>query len=151
MKNPMTSNTKPRSGVRPTRLSNYLAKQIDALAGIKSQREIANELGYDKGNIVSMWKSGEAKFPLHKLPDLSRVLHVDINFLLRLGVDQYFDDDPKNKEAWNELARSLDRVISDNEMKIIEYIRAASGDRDPHLDEDLQLALRRVFENRSKP
>ena len=143
----MATTAKPRPGVKPTRLSNYLAKQIDALAGIKSQREIAYELGYDKGNIVSMWKTGEAKFPLHKLPDLARVLHIDLGFLLRLAVEQYFDEDNSNKIAWDELSRTLDRVISSNEMEIIQYIRKVSGDSDPRLDDKLRIALSRALES----
>lgn len=146
----MAESVKPRPGTKPTRLSNYLAKQIDALAGIKSQREIANELGYDKGNIVSMWKTGEAKFPLHKLPDLARVLRIDLGFLLRLAVEQYFDDEPRNKAAWGELSKTLDRVVSSNEMEIIQYIRSVSEDSDPRLDDELKNGIDAALKRQRK-
>jgi len=44
-----------------TMVAKYLDKQIDALKGVKTQREIALEAGYDKPNIISMFKRGEAK------------------------------------------------------------------------------------------
>lgn len=136
----------PRPGTTPTRLSVYLTKQIDALSGIKSQREIANELGYDKGNIISMFKAGEAKFPLHKLPALARSLNVDLAFLVRLGVEQYFNED---KEGWKELSKTLDRVVSDREMEFIRHLREISDNSDPHLDDDMRRALTKAYESRT--
>ncbi|HYG87006.1 MAG TPA: hypothetical protein VD978_12170 [Azospirillum sp.] len=135
----------PRAGITPTRLSAYLAKQIDALSGIKSQRQIANELGYDKGNIISMFKTGEAKFPLHKLPALARSLNIDLAFLVRLGVEQYFADD---KEGWKELSKTLDRLVSENEMEFVGYLRDISGNTDPHLDEDMRAAIAEAYARR---
>ena len=51
-------------------MSTYIAKKIYELGGRKTQREIATEIGYDKPNMISMFKTGEAKVPLCKIPAL---------------------------------------------------------------------------------
>lgn len=131
-----------RPGVTQTRLSNYLAKQIDALKGIKSQREIAADLGYNKANIISMFKTGEAKVPLDKLPALSRSLGVDLMLLLRLGIEQLTPDD---NDAWVEITRAFDRVVTENEFEIVKAVREASGNIDPRLDDDRRIAIAKIF------
>lgn len=131
-----------RPGINPTRLSIYLTKQIDALSGIKSQREIAADLGYDRPNIMSMFKSGEAKVPLNKLPTLARSLGVDLGLLLRLGMEQYMGDD---HAVWGEISRVMDRVVSDREFEIIRHIREVSNNSDPRLDDDRKITLTKAF------
>lgn len=56
--------SKPGMPYSETSMARYLTKQIDALSGIKNQREIAAEIGYDKPNMISMFKRGETKVPL---------------------------------------------------------------------------------------
>ena len=138
----MVVKAKARPGVTETKLSRYLSKTIAGLEGIKSQREIAADLGYEKSNIISMFKSGEAKVPLDKLPALARSLNVDLGFLLRLGLEQYFKGDNR---GWVELNRVLDRSVSENELEIVRYVREVSGESDPRLDEDRKHALRDAF------
>jgi hypothetical protein len=131
-----------RASVTPTRLSNYISRQVEALRGIKSQREIASEIGYPKANIISMFKTGEAKVPLEKLPPLARALGVDLGLLLRLGIEQYM---PEDTEAWRDIHKLMERLVTDNEMEIIVYIREVSDNTDPHLDEDRKVDLKRSF------
>ncbi|MGZ9053126.1 MAG: helix-turn-helix domain-containing protein [Rhodoplanes sp.] len=66
-------------------------KQITAISGVKSQREIAAELGYERPNIISMMKRGETKLPLDKVPALAKALHVDPAHLFRLALEQQMD------------------------------------------------------------
>ncbi|HEV7286880.1 MAG TPA: hypothetical protein VGN75_18685 [Kaistia sp.] len=138
----MVARATSRPGVTETKLSRYLSKTIAGLEGTKSQREIAADLGYEKSNIISMFKSGEAKVPLDKLPALARSLSVDLGFLLRLGLEQYFKND---NHGWTELNRALDRSVSENELEIVRYIREVSNETNPRLDEDRKHALRAAF------
>src|SRR5579871_5258209 len=75
-----------------SRISEYLTKQIDAIAPYKNQRQIAHELGYAKPNIISMFKTGDTKVPIDKIPALARALNVDPAFLFRLAMEQFWPD-----------------------------------------------------------
>ena len=55
------------SNAMKNNLANYISLKIDHLKGVKNQREIAKEIGYDHPNMISMFKYGEAKIPLVKV------------------------------------------------------------------------------------
>lgn len=134
-----TTTKEKRPGFTETRLSQYFAKQVEALNGIKTQREIANDLGYDRANIISMFKSGEAKIPLEKLPALARSLGVDLGILIRLGMEQYMTDEMV------ELNKVFNRIVTENEMEIVETIREATNNSNPRLDDSRREEIAKLF------
>ena len=73
-------------------IAKYIDKKIDELKGVKTQREIAAEIEYDKPNMISMFKRGEARVPLDKIPLLSKALGVDPAHMFRLALEQYWPD-----------------------------------------------------------
>jgi len=109
------------------RIARYLTSQIDALSGIKTQREIAQEAGYDNVNVLSMFKRGQNRVPLDKIPALAKALNVDMAFMFRLGLEQFFSDNPEI------MGVVFKQAISDNELKILEFVREASNQGDPPL------------------
>ncbi len=122
-----------------TRMAKYLDRQIEALKGEVSQRDIAVKLGYPKSNIISMFKTGDAKVPLDKIPALAEALHVDVGHLMRLGLEQYWPD----KMAV--ITEVFSRLVTENEMDIIECIRKATHDSDPKATAAQKAELRRLF------
>ena len=106
-------------------LAKYLTKQIEALSSTKSQREIAAEMGYDKPNIISMFKRGETKVPLDRIPSLAKALHVDPAHLFRLALEQH------NPEISKVIDQVFGNVVTDNEMKVIKKIRDITHNTDP--------------------
>ena len=122
-----------------TRMAKYLDRQIEALKGEVSQRDIAVKLGYPKSNIISMFKTGDAKVPLDKIPALAEALHVDVGHLMRLGLEQYW---PEKMAVITEV---FARLVTGNEMDIIECIRKASHDGDPKATSAQKAELRRLF------
>jgi transcriptional regulator with XRE-family HTH domain len=119
----------------------FLTRAIDALQGIKSQREIAQEIGYEKPNMISMFKRGEAKVPLDKIPLLAKALNVDPAHLLRMALQQY------NPEFYKVIGQILDNkdIVSDNEIAVIKELRKLTGERDVTLTGDLKKKLRECF------
>jgi transcriptional regulator with XRE-family HTH domain len=117
--------TKPGIVGSTSRIAQYLTKQIDALQGRKNQREIAAEIGYDKPNMISMFKRGETKVPIEKIPALAKALHVDSAHLFRLAMEQYW---PEMHEA---VHQAIGNVVTENEYQIVNLVRELSGD-DPH-------------------
>lgn len=133
---------KPGMPFAGSSIAQYLTKQIDSLSGVKSQREIAVEVGYDKPNMISMLKRGEAKVPLDKIPALAKALHVDPAFLFRLAMEQY----------WPDLAKAISSIfgtiISKNEASIIDRIRELTKNGDPALTPELDAKLVSIFEGK---
>ena len=85
----MPTESKPGRPFAGSLIANYLEKQIEALKGTKSQREIAGEIGYESPNLISMFKRGEARVPLDKIPLLAKALYVHPSHLFRLALQQY--------------------------------------------------------------
>jgi hypothetical protein len=58
----------------------------------KSQVEIASEVGYDKPNIITMFKQGKTRIPLDKVGSLARALEIDPALLLEKVMGEYMPD-----------------------------------------------------------
>lgn len=91
----------------------------------KKQREIAKEIGYDNPNILSMMKHGDAKVPFDKVPALAKALDVDAGHLMRLAIEQYW---PGLKDV---IKGIFGNVVSENEVALVQGLRAAFRDLDP--------------------
>ncbi len=121
-------------------LAQYISKQIDVQASMgKNQRQIAQEIGYEKPNMISMFKRGETKVPLDKIPALAKALNVDAAFLFKLAIQQYWP------EMGQTIAEIFGTVLTKNETKMIELIRRRTKDTDPELTRGLKRRLKAVF------
>lgn len=115
----------------------FLDKRIAELRGVKTQREIAAAAGYDRPNILSMFKTGETKVPLDKIPALARALEGDAAHMFRLAmIDQ-----------WPELRSTIDiifgrQMASANEEAIfLARWRATTADMDPAPNAQIDFAV----------
>lgn len=124
-----------------SKMAVYLRGQIDSLinAGIKTQKDIAKEMGYPKGNIISMFKTGEVRVPLDKIPALAKAINVDVAFLFRLAMEQYW---PKRNDA---IAAVFGTITTSNQRDILAKIQELTGEEDPALTPELEAKLRKVF------
>lgn len=118
-----------------SKLATYVRKQIDFLAGIKNQSEIAREAGFEKPNILSMIKTGEVRVPLDRIPDLARALRGDPAFMFRLALEEYWPDREGAVRA------VFGTIVSRNEAELLIRIRALTNDTDPILVYGLNLSL----------
>lgn len=105
-------------------IARFLDKHIDSLRGIVTQADIAKALDYQRPNVISMFKTGNTRVPLDKIPALAEVLTVDPALLMRLGLEQYW---PGRRDA---LAKIFSQLVSQNELKLVETARAVIGDED---------------------
>ncbi|TXN07943.1 helix-turn-helix transcriptional regulator [Methylobacterium sp. WL103] len=105
-------------------MAEFLRRRIDELSSRKSQREIALEAGYEKPNILSMFKRGETKVPFDKVPALADALEVDPNHLLRLQMEQPGGYDPKV------IDKMLGQITTSGERKVIAALREANEGHD---------------------
>lgn len=99
-----------------------LLKVIERLAQMieksgRSQREIADEVGYTKSNVISMMKKGKMPVPLDKAPALARACGEDPTEFMRLVVREY------HPELWGVLEHTFSPSMSAMERRVVEIVR----------------------------
>jgi transcriptional regulator with XRE-family HTH domain len=136
-----TSSSKHTSIVVAPSIAIYISKQIHNLKGVKTQREIAAEVGYDKPNMISMLKTGDTKVPLEKIPLLAKALNVDPAHLFRLALEQYW---PGLTSTIAEIFGTL--ATSNEESIFLTKWRAATGNTDPAPNARIDAAMDRMLD-----
>ena len=68
-------------------VAEYLTAQIEICG--KSQKQIAEEVGFPKANVLTMLKHGTTRIPIHRVPALARSLGVDPARFMRLVLEEY--------------------------------------------------------------
>lgn len=91
----------------------------------KTQREIAEECGFEKPNIITMFKNGSTKIPLNRIGPLAKAIGADPAHLLRLVMQEYF---PDTWSAVEDIMQST--VLTANELDLVRKFRDVTGDND---------------------
>jgi hypothetical protein len=88
----MAGRPQESSRTGPTyRLAEFMNQNWDEKVG-RTNEDVAQELGYRAANMISMWRTGRTRVPLEKLPDIARLMKVDIALLLPMWLDQQWGD-----------------------------------------------------------
>lgn len=116
MANTKAVRSMPKNTARPKNVAEYVTWQIN-LCG-KKQTEIAEEIGFDKPNVITMIKQGKTKVPINKIGKLAKSLGVDPIFFMKMCITEYM---PDMMEAI--IAITNQPVISANELDFIKEIR----------------------------
>lgn len=124
-------------GTATTRTAIFLQRQLEICP--KTQKEIADELGYQRPNIISMWKAG-APIPLDRIASLADALDVDPAHLLRLVFEDYYPS------LGPVLESAFGFALTRNEREIVSFVRKASEDSDPALGEGLEKGITEALE-----
>lgn len=128
----------PRYPARHSPVAHYLEQAIER-SGLP-QIEIAEALGYDQPNIISMFKTGRTKVPIEIIPKLAELLGVSELYFLKLALEEY------SPGMWMIIERAFGKLVSENEMDIVDVIRAASAGTDPVMSDDQEKELFRLFD-----
>lgn len=78
----MSTRNKKISSVDPACATARISQIIDRSG--KSQTFIAEQLGYRRSNIISMWKSGKTRLPLENVEPLANLCGADPAELMRV-------------------------------------------------------------------
>jgi transcriptional regulator with XRE-family HTH domain len=101
-------------------VAKYISHQL-MMCG-KSQIEVANEIGYDNPNVITMFKQGKTKLPIVKVKLLAKALGVDPVFLLKLVMTEYMPD------TWDVVSEILGgSIVTEPEENILKVIHEADN------------------------
>jgi hypothetical protein len=114
----MTKQTQTR-----TTVADFIADRL--AESDKTQRQIAEECGFETPNIITMFKTGATKLPLNRIGPLAKAMEIDAAHLLRLVMLEYA---PDTWEAIENVMQST--VLTANELLLIRAYRQATGDND---------------------
>jgi transcriptional regulator with XRE-family HTH domain len=118
-------------------VADYITNQINACG--KSQIQIAEEVGFDKPNVITMIKQGKTKVPVSKIGSMAKALEVDPIFFLKLCMQEYMPDFLDTVVAITEQP-----IITANELELVKAVRAIDGD-DPKLGATAARAELKLF------
>lgn len=111
--------TKVKASKPKLTVAEYLDAQINMCG--KPQKQIAEEAGFPKPNIITMLKKGDTKLPLEKIGKFAKAIEVDPIHLFKLCMSEY------QPETWIEIQKMLGQpVLTVNELEILELIRGAN-------------------------
>jgi len=114
----MTANLTHRTSV-----ADFIADRL--AESNKTQREIAEECGFEKANIITMFKNGSTKVPLNRIGPLAKAIGADPAHLLRLVMQEYLPD------SWGAIEDILQStVLTANELDLVRKFRDVTGDND---------------------
>lgn len=100
-------------------VAEYLTQQINICG--KSQREIADDVGYEKPNVITMFKQGKTKLPINKVGAFAKSLGIDPLHLLRIAMSEY------SRDTWEVIEDLIGKsLVTQEELAILEVIRSVS-------------------------
>lgn len=123
-----------------TAAANFLIDRMRDLKNRKTQKEIAQEVGFLNPNMLSLLKSGASKIPLDRVPALAKALEADPAYLMRLSLQQSV-----GVTAANAIIDVFGTPITVNERGWLDEIRDASSNTDPRITTRSRSALRGIF------
>lgn len=92
----------------------------------KTQRQIAEECGFENANVITMLKTGTTKIPLNRIGAIAKSLRVDPAHLLRLVMTEYMPD------TWASVEEIMKgSMLTANELEVIRLFRSATANNDP--------------------
>jgi transcriptional regulator with XRE-family HTH domain len=132
----------PANPYENTRMANFLTKRVDDLVHLKSQKDIAREVGLANPNVISMWKSGRNKVPLDRVRGLAQALETDAAEMFLMAMEQDLDD-----ASMSVIREIFGIVLTENEREWVRALRRASVGRDPSLTAMRRKILYAIFAN----
>lgn len=104
---------------KPKNVAEYLIVQINL--SDKGQAEIANEVGFNTPNMITMLKKNLTKLPIDKVGAMAKSLGVDPVHLYKMCMAEYYP------QTWAMIEGFLDQpVLTESELEIVKTIRESN-------------------------
>ncbi len=89
--------------------------------------DMAQKLGYENPNLITMFKKGQTRVPMEKIPLFAKILNIDPKVMLRRYLCEY------HPLMLRIIEQYFGAIITQNEQHIIDEIRMLSNGIDPSL------------------
>ena len=96
------------------------------------QCDMAEALGFEKPNIITMFKDGTTKVPFNRVPSIAKYLGYDVKKMLDLWFEVYAPDDFAIIQKY--MLPAPKSELSANEMKIIRAVRLLTSYKEPEFE-----------------
>ncbi len=95
-------------------LADFIRNEIDN--SDLSQKEIAQMVGFNSPNIITMIKLGNSKLAINRIPRLAKALNIDPAKLLKMAYEEY---DPETYEAITEILGKPITVVERDILRVV--------------------------------
>ena len=138
----MAGRPQESSRTGPTyRLAEFLNDNWDKMVG-RTNKDVAAELNYRAANMISMWRTGNTRISLEKLPDIARLMKTDIAALIPLYFEQYWGEREDADAIYKMVS---ERMITDAEVPLMDVVRKARKKSKVGFDLETLQAVSRVL------
>lgn len=124
-------------------LARLVAARLEDLSFRKTQREIADEVGFPNRNMLSLIKSGQSKLSLDRVPLMAKALELDLESVMLPALRQYYSED-----VISTLRETFGSTETHTEHEILAIARKNMDTKRP-LPYEMKGLLADVFANRS--
>lgn len=132
-----------------TMVSGLISAAIDRLAPFKTQKELAKEMGFVRQNMLSMLRTGAARMPFGRIPQIAAVLGIDPALLLKLHLAESF---PEFEEVIHEI---FGGILTEAERDWIEFFAEVGMVNPPETSAKrqklIEILQREEWEEESQP
>lgn len=70
-----------------------IATRLQDIASRKSQKDVADEVGFPSKNVISIIKRGATKLPLDRVEAMAKALDLDMAVVMMPALRQYYSED----------------------------------------------------------
>lgn len=94
-------------------LAELISTRLEDIAAHKSQREVADEVGFPSKNVMSIIKKGATKLSLDRVEAMAKALGLQLETVMIPALRQYYSDDVLNalRETFNSTETKTEREI----------------------------------------
>jgi transcriptional regulator with XRE-family HTH domain len=121
-----------------TLVSIIVSAAIDKLAPRKTQKELAREMGFLRPGMLSMIKTGAARIPFTKLPNVAEALGIDPALLIRTHLCETW---PEFEDVVHEV---FGGVLTEVEREWIEFFEGM-GMLSPPANTEMREKLQKIL------
>ena len=99
----------------------------------KTLRQICNEVGFARSNVLTMMQNGTCKVPIQRIPALAEACGVPAVPFVRIAMQEY------HPEVWHVMEDVLGGFLAEDEVEWLDVLRATRKRQSVKVDTNLWL------------
>ena len=116
-----------------------ITTRLQDISARKSQKDVADEVGFPSKNVISIIKRGSTKLPLDRVEAMAKALDLDLVVMMMPALRQYYSED-----VIGALRDTFSSAESETERHILAIARASMDVTQP-LSFETRERLKEVF------